>query len=45
VPSVGFAIADTTTRTSLDRTSDATMEYYRVSAVNAAGTSGDEPAP
>jgi hypothetical protein len=44
-PDVDFAIADTTTGTAHDRIATADVEYYRVSAVNPAGTSGDEPAP
>jgi len=38
-------VVDTAASTSSTRALGPTTEYYLVSAVNAAGTSGDEPAP
>jgi extracellular elastinolytic metalloproteinase len=44
-PSGGFALNDTTTQTDISRSLDESIEYYKITAVNAAGTSGDEPTP
>lgn len=44
-PSGGFNAADTATVTATSRPLAGADEYYLVSAVNAAGTSADEPAP
>ena len=45
IPIGGFGAVDTAAATSSTRTLDPSDEYYLVSAVNAAGTSGDEPTP
>jgi hypothetical protein len=44
-PDSGFSVATTATATVRERALDAVTEYYLISSVNAAGTSGDEPAP
>jgi hypothetical protein len=41
----GFAVVDTTTLTKVAQSLVPATEFYKVSAVNAAGTSGDEPSP
>ncbi len=45
IPNGAFAVADTSTLTNISRSLDGTTEYYKITAVNASGTSGDEPAP
>jgi len=42
-PDAGFSITDTTTSTGTTRALESVTEYYLITAVNAAGTSGDEP--
>jgi hypothetical protein len=44
-PDSGFAVTDTAAETQLTHVPAGGVEYFKVSAVNAAGTSGDEPAP
>ena len=44
-PYGGFTVKDTTTQLNTSRPLDENTEYYKITAVNAAGTSGDEPAP
>jgi hypothetical protein len=44
-PDTGYGLSDTCAGTSMTRSLVPENEYYLVSAVNSAGTSGDEPAP
>ena len=44
-PDRGFAVEDTATITAAISDLDPVTEFFKVSAVNAAGTSGDEPMP
>ncbi len=44
-PDVGFAVTDSSAATSAARSLGPITEYYLLSAVNAAGGSGDEPTP
>ncbi len=44
-PASGFAVLDTATMTSTRMPLDSSTEYYKVSAVNPVGSSGDEPLP
>jgi hypothetical protein len=41
----GFSIEETTTQTTATLSDPAALEFYMIVAANAAGTSGDEPAP
>ncbi|RMF76240.1 MAG: hypothetical protein D6738_01825 [Acidobacteria bacterium] len=44
-PDSGFAVEDTATVLRSSRTAAGGSEFYRIVAVNAAGSSGDEPSP
>ena len=44
-PNGGFSIEETTTQTTATLSDPAALEFYMIVAANAAGTSGDEPAP
>ena len=41
----GFAVGDTTTTLTSSRDLFGSTEFYKITAFNPAGTSGDEPAP
>ncbi len=40
-----FAVMGTATQTDISRPLEGNSEFYKTSAVNAAGTGGDEPTP
>jgi len=44
-PDSGFSITDTVTTTGITLPLDTGARYFKIVAVNPAGTSGDEPAP